>query len=526
MRWPLMLLLLAPAVATAQPDELPQFRRLDNGLLTCAAEDRSLPLVSVQVWYRVGLIDDPPDRPGLTRQVMASRVRAAAPTPRAVWRHWRVDPDAAWFCVIVPANELDSALAEARSILTGGATPAQTPQSAPANDDWLPKAARDGLFAGHDYARLARSEQSAVAAPADLQRHAEAWFAPANATVFIIGDIATDSALRRAADALGDLPWSAAAARPIRDDAAAHCILQTTPQALRLAWTGRGSFGNSAAVQRVLLQALANPLDGPLAGANWRITGETVALRHAFVGTAEFVRSGPASEPEKLEARLAAALDSLAKQPLSEIALNRARAQAGLALRLAHDDFARRCVARAAAEIIEGDILLFDLAPAAVARVGAADVQDAAVRLRSLLPGTPEVAAAESTLPLRWHAPPLDARRHAPPVELQTPAGIRARLFATPGAPLLHVRAAGAAAPAPSAFESLQDLMSYRGIRAEVRPSPSELSLAGPPHELPALFELAVRLGVDFRDAGLQLEVIGDAERAAVEAALDAAAAP
>ncbi|MCL4812541.1 MAG: insulinase family protein [Vicinamibacteraceae bacterium] len=55
----------AVASATVRPPKLPyEMHRLDNGLTVILSEDRSTPIVHVEVWYHVGSKDEPPGRTG------------------------------------------------------------------------------------------------------------------------------------------------------------------------------------------------------------------------------------------------------------------------------------------------------------------------------------------------------------------------------------------------------------------------------------------------------------------------------
>src|SRR4030095_6263958 len=70
MYYPFMVPLVL-ALLLQQPTEAPRFERLDNGLRICIVEDHSLPLVSVQLWFKVGSSYAPPDKPGLTHVAAA-----------------------------------------------------------------------------------------------------------------------------------------------------------------------------------------------------------------------------------------------------------------------------------------------------------------------------------------------------------------------------------------------------------------------------------------------------------------------
>ena len=50
----------APQQSAAAETQIPRFEKLSSGLRLCVIEDHALPLVSVQLWFKVGSSFDPP----------------------------------------------------------------------------------------------------------------------------------------------------------------------------------------------------------------------------------------------------------------------------------------------------------------------------------------------------------------------------------------------------------------------------------------------------------------------------------
>lgn len=102
-------------IALVQPvGPPPRVERLDNGLRVVIVEDHTLPLVSVQLWYRVGSAYDDPENPGLchvTRTILEHRDDAALRLRAAGVRfESRTLRDADYFASVLPPNFLEYVL--------------------------------------------------------------------------------------------------------------------------------------------------------------------------------------------------------------------------------------------------------------------------------------------------------------------------------------------------------------------------------------------------------------------------------
>mgnify|MGYP000703100512 CR=1 FL=1 len=204
----------------------PWVERLDNGLTAIVLEDHTLPLVSVQLWYRVGSADDDPQWPGLChvartilehREQAASRLRAAGirfesgTLPDACYFHSVLPPD-----FLRPVLELEvrraSPLDVSPEMLADGLAraaaggDARTGQAQDRPDRCLLQA----VFSNHPYRYpstfvAARLQDLPTARVNDFIRR---WFVPGNATVLVVGDVSEKATLELLREHFGALPWS------------------------------------------------------------------------------------------------------------------------------------------------------------------------------------------------------------------------------------------------------------------------------------------------------------------------------
>ena len=110
-----MLTACLAVIALGQPFAAqPRMERLDNGLRVAIVRDHTLPLVSVQLWYRVGSAFDDPKNPGLchvTRTILEHRDDAALRLGAAGVRfESRTLRDGCCFASVLPPNFLEDAL--------------------------------------------------------------------------------------------------------------------------------------------------------------------------------------------------------------------------------------------------------------------------------------------------------------------------------------------------------------------------------------------------------------------------------
>ncbi len=404
----------------------PRFERLENGLRVAIVEEHALPLVSVQLWYRVGSASDAIEQPGLchvTRTILEHRDDAALKLRAAGVRfESRTLRDACYFSSVLPPNFLEYVLdIEAARMRPLAVTPEMTRRGV--NAATYRTAYRSGLRATRDFesdrmrALLAAmfpdhpyrhppelvAQSLADLSAEEVNEYLERWFVPGNATLFVFGDVSTVRALDLVRERLGKLEWAEPPRRAAPGRLESEMIRRELPEKgtarALIAWqTPPLGYFENAAID-VLMHGLLNEFDGPLYEAMRKAGLRTFTpqwSRHAWrdaglliIGPAYYPTASPASETEKhasTPVRVAAEYVRLVELALtdaesripSEIAHNRARALAGRDVSqrlLALGDRARE---QARHELLGGDLLLTEFLIARIRHVGVSDVQAAA----------------------------------------------------------------------------------------------------------------------------------------------------
>lgn len=424
--------LAAASASTIRADE-PRFEKLDNGLRICIVEDRALPLVHVQLWFRGGSVLDPPDRYGLTHVTRELLLRRAAIEGGAVLDvESHTLPDACFLAATIltasiqanPGGEAESerqhrdplertlrglARAVQRSPVSeeewqrafDGVAARSAPDAEPAA---VTARLRDRLFAGHPYRRPPEAVSASIRTlPSTvIDEHIERWFAPAQATLFLSGSVTAEAALALVRRHFGDIPWCDVARRADFESPPVERIRIATDDASRetgrlrfsVAWVTPPLDTPDEAGIHVLVQRLCNAVDGPLrrriiemgwTAPMWSIDSWQRAgmLRLTTFGPDDDAHRATRGEPaaEAIAAAIDEELIRAATAPPTEVELNRARNLAVLAaLRLRETPTAR---ARRAAEheIVGGDILLIEYELPRVRRLAAGDLMFAAGQL-------------------------------------------------------------------------------------------------------------------------------------------------
>lgn len=265
---------------------------LPNGLTAILNEDRTTPLVAVDVWYHVGSKDDPPDRPGLAHlceHLMAQGSPHLAQQQQTFYRslggtstHWgETIEDVTKFYVVVPSNQLETVLWAESDRMAAPLTMADA-QHVQAIQSIIDQERRQNiqnipffvsreltlaaLFpAGHPYhARGASGDPSRYrASPEDIRSGCGSYYAPNNAVIALSGDFDSTTARRMIERYFGDIPRAVSIPRPkivtpvlraeqrlILEDARA-----TQPQ-LHIDWIG----ASYSSPDRLALLALASAL--------------------------------------------------------------------------------------------------------------------------------------------------------------------------------------------------------------------------------------------------------------------------
>lgn len=533
--------------ATRPPDllsERTRYEPLRNGVQAVVVEDRSRPIISVQLWVRSGYADDD-ELPGtceLVRRVLAVRHIADAPL-HAAHLHWHTETlaDATVLHSLIPADELlfEAVLRRHADVLherpidarelsaaVEGAKRELTSTHAPSPLNAL----RAMLFSGHPYSVRSPTADDLAAAADTAEEFRKTRFVSRSAVVVVVGDVtraAAMTAIREAFEPIPDRP------RPIRADRdiprhTAHEIRLPEiegPQRVTLGWVTPFYSDFENVVLEVLMHRVCNPDDGPLhrtlieSGCGvpeWRLT----RLRDAGMLTITMTSDGadPGRRGRAILDRVVAALRDTGTAPNNPIELLRARALATAALRAIRCDFPAMALRLGEMEAVGGDLLIAELDFARVQRVLASDVRDVALALAENQPLVDVTALPMSNWSVRVALLPERPFDAVPPL-VQGATAPRVRVVRTPddaGAPranrglvgmiLDHRTDAGTAVVSALGGNTLETRvestaddpglraqLSFRGFAEIGAPHRRPITLVGPAEQADALVELLDR---------------------------------
>jgi zinc protease len=441
-------------IALLQPGPVtPRYEQLENGLRVVVVEDHTLPLVSVQLWYRVGSAQDPPSRPGVCRCVRAMlehRDDAALKLRAAGLRfESHTERDACYFSTVLPPDFLEYVLdieaarmrpfnVSAEMVRQGvSAAARQSADEADDSDHIVTRQLLAAMFSDHPYRHPPEfvAESLKDLSVTEANESLERWFVPGNATLFVIGDVSTVQVLEQVRQRFGELEWAEPPRRAERSQPAREQIERwdVTEQrtGVDIAWVcpSKGYFENAAI--DVLMHRLCNPVDGALFGRLLGQARESLRWqRHAWRDSGILVLSFDSSGiPPKPVETVEKVLAETAERVTSEIEHNRARALALQDARSHRAAFADRARDLAEHEIIAGDLLMADFLLPRLKHIDVADVQQAA----RLLQKTRRVVLYHDTPPAqdlaRPPAPPAEtlcsALETEPQARLDTGAGLQ-----------------------------------------------------------------------------------------------------
>lgn len=401
-------------------DPPPMVETLDCGLRVVAIEDRSVPLVSVQLLINAGGDIDPPSQPGLMCATHALLVNAADADERlrayALEPRYQVTPDVCGFQTVLPppllpdvlkieADRLD--IGDGRALLDAASSAATQPtsQSAstasvatsqsttttpattlaaiiratrqrhPAFQSMIDDAALARLMSGMPYARPASKIGEWLERPgADvaIREALTRWVTPGNCVLVIVGDISAPQAIALAREKFARLKWSESPRKPWPEPPAPERIDLTMPggTGVRMAFLTGGYASFEHAAIRVLAEYFRR--GSPL-------------VSYAFIEIDRYRDAGWMSlaRSDKTEAEVRAELAKIADEGLSVEALLAARGGAVAELRAAGMRFNAHAASYGIAETLGGDAQIASFELARVARASMSDVRMAARYLLS-----------------------------------------------------------------------------------------------------------------------------------------------
>jgi len=337
---------------------------LPNGLVAILNEDHATPIVSIQVWYHVGSIDDDPARPGIVHlcehlvsqgsphlnQPQRDFYRSLGGTSTHYAETWE---DVTKYYITVPSNELETVLwAESdRMAAPLALTDSQritavrrvVEQERRQDVDNVPFGAyheltRGALFPlGHPY-HLTPNAAPASVRPADVRAACLPYYVPNNAVLAISGDFTTATARSLIEKYFGEIPRGAPVTRaavgafPQALTAEQRLVLEdprATQPRLHLAWHG----APYRAPDRMALLALASALSLPRVGrlskllvSDRQLASSVNAENHDFEKSGVFeiiIVPNPGASMTQIEGLVDSTLASFATMPVTAEELTR-----------------------------------------------------------------------------------------------------------------------------------------------------------------------------------------------------------
>ncbi|MDX2198519.1 MAG: hypothetical protein SF069_06045 [Phycisphaerae bacterium] len=418
---------LAAMTATLQAAEPLNTRSatLDCGLRVVAVQLEHRECTTVQLWFRVGANDDPPDAPGLTAAALCAAIG------RDGWKidRWIAANDVSGSLWCGPSTSLTENLGAAASMLAPWtAAPAHCsprPDHNPIEvlvagdyEELVPRESPEKLLVqriwANAYGRPSATRRkfqldANTALKERLQRQLEMEFNPANATLLIAASDAPDALLIAAREAFQSLPPASPRRATWKDRPTFRGGFGlggiAEYDAVAIAWPTPRYANIELATFDVLTHYLANPVDGPLAESRDALNRPPRALRAFAADAGLFVITLPAipTDPTSpiaacqrltIESSLTAAapafeaLAQVAAGPVDLVRLHRARALAEAHVHARREDALLEALHYGLAEMLGGDVRLADYEAPTIAEVRAADLQALA---RSLLRTTPRI---------------------------------------------------------------------------------------------------------------------------------------
>lgn len=289
----LVLLGLFPATAAAQEVSIPHTTfQLPNGLRVVVAEDHSVPLAAVNVWYHVGSGYEEPGKTGFAHLFEHIMFEGSANVPEGDFdnlleaagavNNGSTNPDRTNYYEIVPSNAVDLALwLEADRM--GGLLETMSPKKLDIQRDVVKNERRQsyenrpyGMFwetaaealypEGHPYSwsTIGSMDDLSAASLQDVESFFRRFYTPNNATLVVAGDVDPGQVKRLAERYFGGIPPGEEVAKPDLPvppiPATRHITLEdrvTLPQ-VNLAWRSVERYSPDDAALTALARLLTD----------------------------------------------------------------------------------------------------------------------------------------------------------------------------------------------------------------------------------------------------------------------------
>lgn len=384
---------------------------LQNGLTVLTKEVHTAPVVSVQVWYRVGSRNETAEQNGISHQLEHLMFKGTVNRPIQFGRFFSAlgsqsnaftSYDETAYFGTVESNKLEALLALEADRMTNALvgreqlnserrvviSELQGYENSP--DYRLNQAVMRAVFPHHPYGLMPAGTKAAVEqfTAEQVQRYYQTYYRPDNATLVITGDFSTPAVLQKVQDLFGRVsastnsqPLSSAVTRSVQ--AAASPILLKEP-------------GSAALLQAVYpLPNRTHPDVPAIDLMDYILTGgRSSRLYQALVeaGLASSVGAypeellelgwytilavaAPGKSLEQIDRVLQQTVAEIRQKPVGEAELRRAKALLKTAIVLSNQDITSQASQLAYDQTVAGDYRYSDRYLAAIDRVTVADIQ-------------------------------------------------------------------------------------------------------------------------------------------------------
>jgi zinc protease len=402
------LTLSVPAAARAADGVLAA--TLDNGLRVLLLEDRRSPIVSFQVWYRVGSRNEQRGATGIAhflehmmfkgtpthgrgqfaRLVEQNGGQDNAFTSQDVTSYYvNIAADRLDLVIELEADRMQNLLLDPKEIESERQVVIEERRTRTEDDPggFLAEEVSSIAFKAHPYGYpiIGWMEDLRRITPAEIRAFHDAYYVPNNAIVVAVGDFRAEDALERIKRRFGGTPRGAAPppVLPVEPPPNGERRVVVRKQAelpiVYLAWHVPNQTSDDAAALELLSTVLAG-------GRASRLYKELVYRRRLALDAGGdysyfsldpnlfwfWATAMPGQTPETLEKELLAELDRLRREPVTSEELERAKNQIEASFAFQEDSIHRRAALLARFELIGGH----QLKDAFVAKIRAVTAED------------------------------------------------------------------------------------------------------------------------------------------------------
>jgi zinc protease len=444
---------------------------LQNGLTVLTKEIHTAPVVSVQVWYRVGSRNETAAQNGISHQLEHLMFKGTVNRPVQFGRFFTAlgsqsnaftGYDETAYFGTVESNKLEALLALEADRMTNALvnreqldserrvviSELQGYENSP--DYRLNRAVMQAVFSHHPYGLMPAGTKAAVEqlTSEQVRRYYQTYYRPDNAILVITGDFSTQSVLQKVQELFGRVP-SSTNQHPLASADTHFVQAATSPILLREA-------GSAALLEAIYpLPKLTHPDVPAIDLMDYILTGgRSSRLYQALVesGLASSVAGYPeellelgwytvmaVASPGKTLAQIDRVLQQtvaeIRQKPVEEADLRRAKALLKTGIVLSNQDITSQASQLAYDQTVAGDYRYSDRYLAAIDRVTVTDIQrvaqtylDAAQRTVGLFEPTTlegsEVSLTDSSRAIESFSPsqpvdPAELARYLPPIPPQ-----------------------------------------------------------------------------------------------------------